>query len=340
MKAAYHNDQALHDPNFFLIRGQVSESKEKPERADRLKAGLDRVGIPLVMAQDYGGGPQAAIHTPEFLNFLRTAHQEWQGLDSPSAEVVPNVHPSRFPATYPTHIVGRAGWHMADTACPIGEHTFKAACASANSAVTAADMLLKGEKSAYALCRPPGHHAYADMAGGFCFMNNSAIATQFLRSEHDRVAILDVDVHHGNGTQGIFYKRKDVFTVSIHCDPVFFNPFFWGHACERGEGEGEGFNLNIPLAPLSGDDVFIDALTKARTSIEAFAPTALVVALGLDASEHDPLQGLSVTTPGFARIGAAIAAMGLPTVYVQEGGYLSEILTDNLASFMTGVTKT
>ena len=341
MKAVYDPAQARHDPQFFLVRGRASRSNEQPERATRLAAGLERVGIPVLPARDHGPGPRAAVHTPEYLSFLRTAHAEWQRLPGePSEEVIPNVHPQRYVATYPTGIVGRAGWHMADTACPIGEHTFEAACASANTAVTAAGFLLQGEKRAYALCRPPGHHAYADMAGGFCFLNNSAIAAQFLRSQHERVAILDVDVHHGNGTQGIFYRRQDVMTLSIHCDPVNYYPFVWGHANERGEGDGEGYNLNIPLQADSGDGVFLDALEKAMVAIRTFDPGALVVALGLDASEHDPLRGLAVTTPGFERIGAAIASAGLPTVYVQEGGYLSDHLTDNLEAFMRGVLST
>ena len=338
MKAVYDPGQAAHDPRFFLVRGKLSRSSEQPERAERLKDGLARVGIPVSPAKDFGPGPRAAVHTPEYLNFLKTAHAEWRALPGdPSAEVVPNIHPQRYPATYPEGIVGRAGWHMADTACPIGEHTYEASCAAANSAVTAADLVLQGERHAYALCRPPGHHAFADMAGGFCFLNNAAIAAQFLRAKHERVAILDIDVHHGNGTQGIFYGRRDVLTVSIHCDPVNYYPFVWGHAVERGEGEGEGFNVNLPLPALSGDDVFLDGLAKAKVAIEAFSPTALVVALGLDASEHDPLKGLCVTTRGFARIGASIGAIGLPTVFVQEGGYLSDVLGDNLASFMSGV---
>jgi acetoin utilization deacetylase AcuC-like enzyme len=197
-------------------------------------------------------------------------------------------------------------------------------------------MVMDGEDAVYALCRPPGHHAYRDLAGGFCFMNNSAIAAEHLRTKHERVAILDVDVHHGNGTQGIFYSRPDVLTVSIHADPTGYYPFVWGYADEKGEGNGLGTNLNIPLAIGTGDDGFIDALALAEKTIKSFAPTALVLALGLDASEHDPLAALKVTTPGFNRIGQAVARFGLPTVIVQEGGYLSDILGANLTSTLAG----
>jgi acetoin utilization deacetylase AcuC-like enzyme len=253
--------------------------------------------------------------------------------------MIANMHPVRNAGTYPTHIVGRLGWHTVDTACPIGAGTWTAACAATDVAVTAAQLVLDGEDAAYALCRPPGHHAYRDLAGGFCFLNNSAIAAAHLRLRHERVAILDVDVHHGNGTQGIFYERGDVLTVSIHADPAAFYPFVWGYAHERGAGAGLGANLNIPLPIGTGDEGYMEALGTAKAMIEAFAPGALVVALGLDASEHDPLAGLAVTTNGFRRIGQAIAAMGLPTVFVQEGGYLSDILGPNLTAALAGFEK-
>jgi acetoin utilization deacetylase AcuC-like enzyme len=246
------------------------------------------------------------------------------------------MHPVRHAATYPTHIVGRLGWHAADTGCPIGPGTYAAACAATDVATTAAQLVMDGEDAAYALCRPPGHHAYRDLAGGFCFLNNSAMAAAQLKLKHERVAILDVDVHHGNGTQGIFYERPDVLTVSIHADPVFFYPYVWGYAHERGAGPGLGANLNIPMPKGTGDDDYIKAIGEAEKTIRAFAPGALVVALGLDASEHDPLAGLAVTTAGFRRIGAAIARLGLPTVFVQEGGYLSDILGANLTAALGG----
>jgi acetoin utilization deacetylase AcuC-like enzyme len=198
---------------------------------------------------------------------------------------------------------------------------------------------MAGAPAAYALCRPPGHHAFADVAGGFCFINNSAVAAQTLRRQAARVAILDVDLHHGNGTQGIFYARPDVLTVSIHADPVRFYPFFWGHADERGEGAGLGYNLNLPLERKSGDEEFLAALEPAFRRIRAFAPEALVIALGLDAFKGDPFGGLSVTTPGFHRIAEAIGRLGLPMVVVQEGGYLCDALSDNLTAFLTGLNK-
>jgi acetoin utilization deacetylase AcuC-like enzyme len=281
-----------------------------------------------------------AVHTPEYLRFLEEAYAQWSQLGDAGSEIIPNVHPFRTPSgltpTYPVGIVGRAGWHMADAACPIGASSWAAAQLAADVALTATELVMAGERVAYALCRPPGHHAYADMAGGFCFLNNTAIAAQHLTARHPRIAILDIDVHHGNGTQGIFWRRGDVLTVSLHADTSSYYPYFCGYASERGAGDGEGSNLNLPLPFDTGDDAYLAALTSAERTIRLFAPGALVVALGLDASEQDPLGPLKITTAGFERIGAAIARLGLPTVLVQEGGYLSPALGANLAAVLKG----
>jgi acetoin utilization deacetylase AcuC-like enzyme len=281
------------------------------------------------------------VHTPEYLDFLEHIYERWQRIPDASPEVIPNIHPQARGASlgvggYPASAVGQAGYHMADTACPIGEGTWEAACLSADTALQAAAFLAEGEREAYALCRPPGHHAYADMAGGFCYLNNCAIAGQYLRQRMGNVAILDVDLHHGNGTQGIFYDRDDVLTVSLHADPVRFYPFFWGHADERGSGRGLGCNLNLPLPRGTRGDTYAKALQKALQRISAFGPAALVVALGLDAHEEDPLAGLALETADFAAIAKTIGGLGLPTLLVQEGGYLTPALGENLKSFLAG----
>jgi acetoin utilization deacetylase AcuC-like enzyme len=339
MKIVYSDKHAKHDPQTFLVRGVIQRSAEQPERATRLLAAAKDAGHEIAAPTSVGLAPVQAVHTPEYIDFLQVAAREWATLPGAGPEVVPNVHPARYPATYPKSLAGRAGWHQADVACPIGPHTWEAALAAAHSATTAAEMVLSGTREAYALCRPPGHHAYADMAGGFCFLNNTAIATQHLRQRHARVAVLDVDVHHGNGTQGIFYERDDVLTVSIHADPSLYYPYFWGHAHETGTGKGHGFNLNLPLPLGSADAPWLAAGDKAVARVREFAPTALVVALGLDASESDPLQGLKVTGAGFYAMAARIAGLGLPTVLVQEGGYLSHDLGRNLVQFLSGFDK-
>ena len=336
MKVFYAEEQKRHDPKAFLSSGAPKPNPEQPERVERLLAGAKAAGLVLARPQNHGLWPIAAIHTPEYLDFLERIYERWRRIEGASDEVIPNIHPIARGGSYPASAVGQAGYHMADTSCPISADTWESSCWSAWSAVEASDAVLGGEVAAYALCRPPGHHAFADVAGGFCFLNNSAIAAQRLRSRHDRVAILDVDLHHGNGTQGVFYARADVLTVSLHADPARFYPFFWGHADERGKGPGLGYNLNLPLPRKSGDKAFLEALEVGLRRIRSFAPGALVVALGLDAFEGDPFGGLSVTTPGFARIAEAIGALRLPTVIVQEGGYLCDPLGDNLTSFLTG----
>ena len=337
MKTFYAEEQKRHDPKAFLSSGAPQPNPEQPERVERLRAGARAAGCSIARPTSHGLGPIAAVHTPEYLEFLQNIFVRWQRIEGASAEVIPNIHPLARGGSYPASAVGQAGYHMADTACPISAETFDSACWSAWSAVAAADAVMAGAPAAYALCRPPGHHAYAARAGGHCYINNAAIAAETLvASGIRRVAVLDIDSHHGNGTQGIFYARSDVLTVSLHADPVRFYPFFWGHADERGEGPGLGYNYNLPLPRKSGDAAFLDALDLGLRRIRSFAPDALVVALGLDAFEGDPFGGLSVTTPGFARIAAAIARLRLPTVIVQEGGYLCDALGDNLTSFLTG----
>ncbi|TPL85517.1 histone deacetylase family protein [Mesorhizobium sp. B2-3-14] len=337
MKAFYAQEQKRHDPKAFLSSGAAQPNPEQPERVERLLAGAKSSGCTIERPRDHGLGPISAVHTPEYLDFLEHIFERWQRIDGASAEVIPNIHPIARNGSYPASAVAQAGYHMADTACPISGETWQSALWSAWSAVEAAETVMAGASAAYALCRPPGHHAFADVAGGFCFINNSAVAAQVLRRQAARVAILDVDLHHGNGTQGIFYARPDVLTVSLHADPVRFYPFFWGHADERGEGPGLGYNFNLPLPRKSADAAFLEALGVAFQRIRAFSPDVLVVALGLDAFEGDPFGGLSVTTPGFSRIGEAIAGLGLPAVIVQEGGYLCDELGDNLTAFLTGL---
>lgn len=336
MKAVFDARQGRHDPKHFMANGRVLPSPEQPARIDRLRSGARAAGCEFTEPDDAGAGPIAAVHSPEYLTFLRNIHERWRRIADAGEEVIPNIHPAARSDGYPKSAVGQAGYHQADTACPIGAGTWEAAYWSAQTAVAAADLVAGGARAAYALSRPPGHHAFADLAGGFCFLNNTAIAAERLRRHGLRPAILDVDVHHGNGTQGIFYDRADVLTVSIHADPVRFYPFFWGHAQERGAGRGTGYNLNLPLARRTGDDEYLKALAAALERVAAFGADVLVVALGLDAFEGDPFQGFAITTPGFGRVGAALAGAGLPTLFVQEGGYLSDALGDNLTAALSG----
>ncbi len=336
MRAIFDERQWNHDPKHFLANGKVSPNPEQPERIKVLHAGACAASCDFEAPKDAGLGPIAAIHTPEYLTFLQTIYKRWQHIEGAGEEVIPNIHPANRTDSYPKSAAGQAGFHQADSACPIASGTWEAAYWSAQSAISGADALIEGTRAAYVLSRPPGHHAFGDLAGGFCFLNNSAIAAERLRAKGLRPAIVDVDVHHGNGTQGIFYERSDVLTVSLHADPARFYPFFWGHAHERGAGAGLGYNLNLPLARGTGDDDFLKTLETALTRVRAFGADAVVIALGLDAYIDDPFKGLAITTPGFARIGAALADMNLPTVFVQEGGYLCGALGANLTSVLNG----
>ncbi len=334
MQVFFSPAQQRHAPQTFLLRGRLVESPERAERADALLAAARGAGHTILEPRCFGRAPVEVVHDSGYLAFLEAGHAAWQRLANPSAEITPNIHPNRHMSHRPSGIVGLAGWYLADTGTPIGPATWEAALAASDTALGACEAVLAGAGAAYALCRPPGHHAYADMAGGFCFLNNAAIAAAFARQRHQLVAILDVDVHHGNGTQGIFYERADVLFVSLHGDPAGFYPFYAGYAEETGRGAGAGFTVNLPLAHGTGDDDYILALAKALEHIRLYAPGLLVVSLGLDASADDPLGVLKISAAGFARIAASIAGLGLPTVLVQEGGYLSSVLGANLAAFL------
>ena len=337
MKAVLaEEEQKRHYPPSFLVNGVMEANPERPERIGMLLQGAQDAGCEIVRPENYGDAPILAAHSQRYLTFLARAHERWSRIKGASEAVTPNIHPIHRRG-YPDSVVAQAGWHMIDASAPISADTWESAQWSAWTAAHAAELVLAGENAAYALCRPPGHHAGAETAGGFCYLSNSAIAACALRKAHNRVAILDVDLHHGNGTQDIFYERSDMLTVSIHADPVRFYPFFWGYDDETGAGAGEGANLNLPLPRGSNDAAFMGALAAALKKVQSFKPEALIIALGLDAYEGDPIAGLAVTTGGFARIGEAIgAALRLPTVIVQEGGYPCDELGGNLSSFLGG----
>ena len=335
MLAIFDPAQSAHDPQFFLSAGARQPCPEQPARIGALLSAVQRMGMEVRAPSDAGLEPILAIHPQRYLTFLETIHHRWSRIEGASAEVIANIHPLHQGGGYPLSAVGQAGFHMTDTSCPISAQTWGAAYASAQTAIQAADLVLEGARAAYALCRPPGHHAFAEAAGGFCYLNNSAIAAQRLTAAGRRVAVLDVDLHHGNGTQGVFYARGDVLTVSVHAHPERYYPFFWGYPEERGAGAGLGANLNLCLERGTGDEGFLQALDQGLNVLTAWGADTLVLALGLDAFIGDPFAGLKVTTPGFHRIGRAIAELNLPTVIVQEGGYLCPELADNLKSVLS-----
>ena len=338
MKTFSHPSSAGHGPRFSIQRGNVRPNFEVPERALVLEAALHRMGLPPTTALPASRDQMGAVHTGDYLDFLANAVAEWDALPDKGAEVVANIHPvpemAANGARTGNHIIAKVGWYTMDLACPIGPGSWEAIKGAAGCALAAADEAAQG-RSAYALCRPPGHHAYAARAGGHCYVNNAALAAEALRyAGAKRVATLDIDSHHGNGTQGIFWERGDVLTISIHGHPDFYYPWFVGRADEGGAGAGEGCNINLPLAHLTGDEGWLGALDHGLTAIRAFGADALVVPLGFDASKDEPLRALSVTEDGFARAGERIAALNIPTAITQEGGYNVEVIGTLLERFL------
>jgi acetoin utilization deacetylase AcuC-like enzyme len=311
-----------------MVHGRIVDPFENPSRTSSLIAALQPLGLDVTAPADFGRDAILDVHADHYVSFLENAHSRFMELPNHGPEVLPNIHPYRGAGQElearerprPTGILGQAGWYMGDLSCAMMEGTFEAAYASAQSAMAGAEAVLAGDY-AFSLCRPPGHHAYRDRASGFCYFNNAAIAAQVLRRSFGKVAIIDFDTHHGDGTQAIFYTRRDVFYGSVHTDPSSYYPHFAGYADETGAREGEGANLNLPLEPGAGDEAYIDANQRLDLAVQAFGADALVISAGWDAHRDDPLSRLKVTTDAYPRIGEIWGRRGLPTLIVQEGGY-------------------
>ncbi|MBU9694053.1 histone deacetylase family protein [Burkholderia multivorans] len=335
MKTYFHPEQLLHHPRTYLSRGQMRAPQEVPERGARLVAAVRALDFDVREPADRGTAPIAAVHDMNYLRFLEDAHRDWKKMpDDWGDEVMSNIF-VRDPNPL-RGVLAKAARYLADGSCPIGANTWRAAYWSAQSALAAAADVNDGARDAYALCRPPGHHARRDAAGGFCYLNNAAIAAQALLGRHGRVAILDTDMHHGQGVQEIFYGRDDVLYVSIHGDPTDFYPVVAGYEDETGAGAGAGYNLNLPMPHGSPEAVFFERLDDALRALARFEPDALVLALGFDIYKDDPQSQVAVTTDGLGRLGSAIGALGLPTVIVQEGGYHLDSLDANARAFFGG----
>lgn len=336
MKTFFHPEQLLHHPQTYLSRGQMLKPQEVPERATAILRGVNALGFDVKQPIDHGMAPLHAVHSAPYLRFLETAHTEWKKMPADwGDEVMSNIF-VREPNAL-RGILAQASAYLADGSCPVGEFTWRSAYWGAQCAASAAQAVLDGERHAYALCRPPGHHARQASAGGFCYLNNAAVAAQALRQKHERVVVFDADMHHGQGIQDIFYDRDDVLYVSIHGDPTNFYPVVAGFSNETGAGAGVGFNLNLPMPHGSPESVFFEKLEMALTAIDEFRPDAMVFSLGFDIYKEDPQSQVAVTSEGFHRLGKAIAGLGIPTVFVQEGGYHIDDLALNTRQFFTGV---
>jgi acetoin utilization deacetylase AcuC-like enzyme len=336
MKAVYSPLHARHDGGVELYRGALVPTFETPERAEIIRAALAGGGYELLEPRPIPESRLLRVHEPEFVDFLRGAHARWVA-EGRSGHVLASGFPARGLRRdrRPAGISGSLGYFSFDASTPIVAGTWDAVLAAARSAMTAAAIVTEGESAAYALCRPPGHHAARSTFGGYCYLNNAALAAQYLRdAARARVTVLDVDYHHGNGTQEIFWERDDVQFVSLHGYPDTEYPWFMGYADERGAGPGEGFTLNLPLPAGTHWEAYGAALDVALDAISRYAPEALVVSLGVDTFAADPISAFKLESRHYPLIGERIAALGLPTVLVQEGGYAVAEIGTNVAGVL------
>ncbi|HEX8062383.1 MAG TPA: histone deacetylase family protein [Allosphingosinicella sp.] len=333
MRVFWDERQRLHAPAQELHNGGFMPFAEHNGRVDSMLAAL---GATHAVA-DRGEEPVLRVHQRGYLDFLASAFADWKAAGRPgdaSGYVWPVVR--RRPLGL-DRIDARLGQYSMDASTPIAEGTWESAYWAAQTALAGLEAVLAGEPSAFALCRPPGHHAGADYMGGYCYLNNAAIAAEAARAAGSRrIAILDVDYHHGNGTQDIFLERSDVFFTSIHADPRTDYPFYWGHADERGIAEGEGATLNLPLPRGTGMRDYESALDRALMAVAHFRPELLVCSFGADTFAGDPICSFDLKTGDYAPVARRIASLALPTLVVMEGGYAVDALGANVAGFLGG----
>ena len=347
MKVVYTPKHLLHNPNEEIAFSHAMKPFEHTGRAEKIRETLQAdPTMQFLEPTLWGTAPIDAVHLPGLNKFLSTAWSEYQTQVRSAREVVPDVfyraalRDGMKQIPEPTAANARLGWWCFETTTPLTEGTYDAARGAVDTALTATKLVLDGENSAYGLCRPPGHHATTDLYGGYCFFNNAAIAAHHVASTTgSKVTVLDVDYHHGNGTQQIFYGRDDVQYVSLHGDPKRAYPYFTGNSDEVGTHRGLGTNLNMPLPARMQDDQYVSALAAACEAISAFKPSIVIVSLGLDTFFSDPICDLSLTTDGFTRSGALVGELGLPTVVLQEGGYDVAALGTNVQAWLHGLTK-
>jgi len=304
---------------------------ERPARVLSILKGLESISLQTIKIKKFSEKYIFEVHSPGLIKFLKKASIEL----NPRQLVYPNVFPIRHPERIPKNWEMQAGYFCIDTFTPVTRNSYVAARNAVNGALTGAEVVLKENKNCYVLCRPPGHHAESKVFGGFCYLNNAAIAAQYL-SKKGKVAFIDIDHHHGNGSQEIFYQRSDVFFVSIHGDPRFCYPYFSGYKDEIGSGKGKGFNKNYPLPPGTQDEDYLKVLKKAIAEFKSFGPKFLVVSLGFDIMKGDPTGTFNLTTKGMLGIGKQLAELQIPTLIVQEGGYALGNLRQGARSFFKG----
>ncbi|MBN2051647.1 MAG: histone deacetylase family protein [Spirochaetales bacterium] len=342
MKTVYSEKHRLHAPKEELHNGLVGPPFEKPERAEMILKALKEKGCHEILApEEFSFRHIEALHDPGYLKLLQSAAREWRDLGRDGDALPANWAAGTMrTAVPPVNLDGRLGYYSFSGDSRIGEGTWTAALSSAHCALTGMKLLLSGESGVFSLCRPPGHHAARDLFGGYCFLNNAALAAQYaLDAGAAKTAILDLDFHHGNGTQDLFYHRKDVYFFSLHGDPLYTFPYFTGFADQRGSGEGEGFTMNYPLLPGSDAETWFAALDDACRRLREFRPEVLVVSLGVDTYEGDPLSSFKIRAEDFIEAGRRLGALKLPTLIVMEGGYAVDDIGVNVCNVLHGYAE-
>ena len=339
MITVFSEKHHLHFGRYELIDGQFVTPYERPERLDIIMQRIAEVKLgQIVEPREFGLEPVARVHKPEFIEFMRTAHASWQQRHG-DTDALPICWPSRtFRQKPPVEIDGRLSYYSFDAGTPITAGTWQAVTASVNVALTGVELIQNGEESVFSACRPPGHHAAPDIYGGYCFFNNAAIAAQALLDKGaGRVALLDVDYHHGNGSQSIFYDRADVLYVSLHGDPGQEFPYFLGYADETGTGSGEGYNCNFPMPWGTRWDDYRQCLEQGLAQIRQYSPHALVISLGVDSYEKDPISRFKLKSEHFLEMGSKIAQqVHCPSLFIMEGGYAVDEIGINVVNLLTG----
>lgn len=339
MKIFYPPIEQTHTPEFEIDHGQFVAHPDSPARTREILAAIERerLGTVVAVSPPDDVGFIEAVHDPEYIAFLREFWPSWEAAFPNRPEAVPHTFAlrDRFPSR-PQARETQLGWWVLDTGTPLRANTWRVASTAAYAAYLAAKELLAGAARAYALCRPPGHHSARDAAGGYCYLNNAAIAAHVL-SEQGRVALVDIDYHHGNGTQEIFYERSDVFFASLHADPTRQYPYFSGFAHEQGTAAGRGFTMNVPLPPGVDDAGYLEALAPVLERIRHYDPAYVVVSAGFDLCAGDPLGDFAVSRRGLQAIARRLAALDRPILIVQEGGYAVEALGELATSFLSAI---
>lgn len=341
MKLIYSNDHRDHAGAKEMRYDQMIPMAECPERMDMIMSALDDAGLSdIVGPTAHGLDVATRVHEPAFVQFLQRVYPLWEAEFGPGGFATAYTFGMRGMGQVPNHSVhSMLSCYTFDVCVPFVKGTWAAIRSAMDVALTGVDFMQQGQRSVFSLCRPPGHHASRDLAGGYCYMNNAAIAAQaHLDAGAKRVAILDIDYHHGNGTQSIFYERDDVLFVSLHCRPEDEYPFLMGYATERGEGAGRGYNLNLPMPRGTDYSLWSQSLDHARQAIAIYEPDALIVSLGVDTFVDDPVGGFRLVSRDYLDIGRQVRSLDLPTQFIMEGGYAMAALGRNVANIIVGFT--